>query len=79
MLTLAPRNDHADHSTLLTLTLVPAVTCRKACADWTAVAKTLHGDASRVSPSFEMGVGPYPIAIAGPSGQKAISPGVVPA
>src|SRR5262249_10385501 len=56
-------------SIFVTVTRVPALTTFSAFTSLSALAKTLHGLASRVSPPLEIGVRPKPMAIAGPSGQ----------
>src|SRR5262249_61797761 len=58
------------------LTFVPALTFASVFTLPTAFAKMLHGLASRVSSPRLIGVRPKPSAIAWPSGQYAISPGV---
>src|SRR5262249_56038534 len=57
------------YPTRVTLTFVPALTFASAFTLPTALAKMLHGLASRVSSPRLIGVRPKPSAIAWPSGQ----------
>src|SRR3954447_6043121 len=52
-----------------TVTRVPASTVARTRTSASAFANTLQGLASRVSPARLIGVRPYPMAIAAPSGQ----------
>jgi hypothetical protein len=55
-------------SIALTVTLLPALTLPKAFTSPSAVAKMLHGLASRVSSPLLIGVRPNPMAMQLPSG-----------
>ncbi len=63
------------HSARSTLIAAPLRTARSAWTSSSAWPQMLQGLASRHSSPREIGVGPKPIAIASPSGQKASSPG----
>jgi hypothetical protein len=58
-----------DQPSAVICTVVPARTFANIFTSDSAVAKTLHGLARRVSSPWEIGVRPKPMAIARPSGQ----------
>ncbi len=70
--TIRLRRPQSARSTLIA---APLRTARSACTSSSAWPQMLQGLASRHSSAREIGVGPKPIAIASPSGQKASSPG----